>query len=268
LVSFIPNAALVSILTIHILASSTLGQTTTVNDSKVITDARAAYYNLTRHGFNGCHATIEPNWKVILGDTATPENLKIFRSQRFSMSVDARGVVTVNREFDLAPSVKQIHEHLQNLVTSFFRTWAFFMIGSPFPELQIRIENLNKEYRLFYAVQPTEVTLFMTRDFLITEAQLSDSSARRIIKPVFQKTPQGFLLRGYHTSFELLGRGNPTTIDTTIEYNDIRGIKLPGKIHIQGMYVGKPVEAELKFNEYELIPSGSYKETPQRLSAP
>ena len=262
MVSFKPKAALVPILSINLLASSTLGQTTTVNDSKVITDARAAYYNLTRQGFNGCHATIEPNWKVILGDTATTENLKIFRSQRFSMGVDARGAVTVNREFGLAPSVREIHEHLRNLVTSFFRTWAFFMISSPFPELQITIENLNKEYRLFYAVQPTGVTLFMTRDFLITEAQLSDSSATRIIKPVFQKTPQGFLLRGYHTSFELLGRGNRTTIDTTIEYDDIHGIKLPGKIHVQGMYGGEPVEAELKFNEYELIPPGSHKETP------
>jgi hypothetical protein len=147
-------------------------------------------------------------------------------------------LVTVNREFGLAPSVREIHEHLRNLVTSFFRTWAFFMISSPFPELQITIENLNKEYRLFYAVQPTGVTLFMTRDFLITEAQLSDSSATRIIKPVFQKTPQGFLLRGYHTSFELLGRGNRTTIDTTIEYDDIHGIKLPGKIHIRVCMVG------------------------------
>jgi hypothetical protein len=262
-VSLRPIAALLTVVALHPLASSVSGQTNVVSDQKVITDARAAYYNLTRHGFYGFHATIEPNWKVILADTATPENLKVFRSQCFSMTVDARGAVTVNRAFGemqstrLAPAVKQIHNNVQRLVESFFGNWAFFMIGSPFPELQIRVERLDNDYRFFYTVQSTEVRLKMTPDFLITESQLSDSTTRRTVKPVFQKTSEGFLLRGYHTVFEP-SQGNKTTIDTTIEYHDVGGMKLPSKIHIKGMYGAEPVEAELKFNAYALISPSSH----------
>ena len=242
-----------SVVTLHLLALTVSGQTTAVSGQKVITDARAAYYSLTRHRFHGFQAAIEPDWKVILADTATKENLKIFRGLRFSMVVDASGAVTVNREFgNTQPAVKQVHDHVQRLLSGFFGTWAFFMIRSPFPGLQIRIEPVENGYRLFYKVQSTDVMLSMSRDFLITEVQVSDSTARRTITPVFQKTTEGFVLLGYHTIFEPVGQGNKTTLDTTIDYHDSGGMKLPSKIHIKGMYGNEPIEAELRFNEYVL----------------
>lgn len=245
-----PIAALMSVVTLQLLVSSASGQTTAASEQQLITDARAAYYSLARHGFNGFQASIEPDWKVILADTANKENLKLFRGLRFSMVVDARGGVTLNHEFgNTHASVKQIHDHLQRFLSSFFGTWAFFMIGSPFPELQTRIESQGNGYRIFYKVQATDVMLSMSRDFLITEGQLSDSTARRTIRPGFQKTRDGFVLLGYHTLFEPLTQGNKTTIDTTIEYHDLGGMKLPSKIHIKGMYGAEPVEADLRFNE-------------------
>ena len=63
------------------------GQVNTATEPKVIADARAAYYSVTRHGFNGFQAVIEPDWKVILADTGTKENLKVFRDLRLSMIV-------------------------------------------------------------------------------------------------------------------------------------------------------------------------------------
>ena len=157
----------------------------------MIADARAAYYSVTRHGFNGFQAVIEPDWKVILADTGTKENLKVFRDLRLSMIVDANGAVTVNREFgDTHPLVKQIHDHVQRLVTSFFGTWAFFMIGSPFPKLQVGVENGQEGYRFSYRVQATDVILLLSPNSLITEGQLSDSKAKRTIRPVFQKTAE------------------------------------------------------------------------------
>jgi hypothetical protein len=64
----------------------------------VIGQARSAYYNLTSKGFKGFTATVEPNWEAILANTATPENLKLFRAVRFSMVVGANGAVTVRHE--------------------------------------------------------------------------------------------------------------------------------------------------------------------------
>jgi hypothetical protein len=227
-------------------------------DKELIQNARAAYYNLARHEFNGFSATVEPDWKVILADTATPENLKVFRRQRLSMTVNASGAVTLNREFDeapnanLSPFVKQIHENVQRLLSSFFGTWSFFMIDSPFPELEIKVENLEKEHHLSYTVLTTEVRLKLTPEFLITGGVLTDQKSKRTIKPIFQKTTEGLLLTGYHTVFEPIGPVNKTTMDTVIEYTGVGGLKLPAKIHIKGMYGAEPVEAELKFKDADL----------------
>jgi hypothetical protein len=225
--------ALGSVATLILIASSTSGQTTAATEPKMIGDARAAYYNVTRHGFNGFQATIKPDWKVILAEAATRENLKVFRALRFSMVSDANGTITVNREFgQLNTSVTQIHNHLERLLSGFFATWAFFTIGGPFPEVPIRIENIGKGFHFLYRVQSTDAMLSIGPDFLISEVQLSDSSSKRTITPVFERTPEGLILLGYHNTFEPLATGVKTTIDTTIEYRDIGEMKLPSKIHI------------------------------------
>jgi hypothetical protein len=250
------TAALAFLVALNSIAPASSNQ-----DKELIQNARAAYYNLARHNFNGFSATIEPDWKVILADTATPENLKVFRRQRLSMTVNASGAVTLNREFDespnanLMPFVKQIQENIQRLLSSFFGTWSFFTIGSPFPELETRVEHLDKEERLSYTVLTTEVRLKLTPELVITEGVLTDQKSKRTIKPIFQKTSEGLLLLGYHTVFEPLGPGNKTTMDTVIEYTSVGGMKLPAKIHIKGMYGAEPVEAELKFKDADLIKS-------------
>ena len=92
--------------------------------------------------------------------------------------------------------------------------------------------------------------LSMSPDFLISEGQLSDSTARRTIRPAFQKTSEGLVLLGYQTLFESVGEGKKTTLNATIDYQDVGGMKLPNRIHIKGMYGVEPVEAELRFSQY------------------
>src|SRR5688572_29792766 len=99
-------------------------------DQDVIGQARDAYYNLARQGFYGFEAALVPNWEVILGPTATKENLKVFRALRFSMAVDARGAVTINHAVvssdrtRLQSYIKQIDYNFQRLVRGVFGTWA------------------------------------------------------------------------------------------------------------------------------------------------
>jgi hypothetical protein len=227
----------------------------TANQS-VVGQARSANYNLTRKGFKGFTATIEPNWEVILAHTATPENLKVFRAMHFSMIVDPNGAVTVSYEAganaarpELQSVMKQIHYDLQRLVTGFFNTWRMFMVSSPFPETenQIKIETPDKQYRLNYTMQSGEVMLMMTSDFLITEWILSGPTATRTIKPHFQKTVDGFLLSGYGEVSQPISAGIKTTLEFNIEYQDVSGIKLPHKVRFSGMHGTEPVAAELLF---------------------
>lgn len=223
---------------------------------ELLSQSRAAYYSLAKHGFKGFTATIEPNWEVILAHTATPENLDVFRAIRFSMIVDANGAVRTNREVNaiiLTPRmetvVNDIHYHLHRLVAGFFGTWRTFMVDVPFPDSNtpIKLEKLGEHYRLTYSIEPGEVMVLMTDELLITEWRLVSPRAKRIVKPHFQKTDAGFLLTGYQGIFEPIIAGNKSALDFTIEYQDVGGMKLPHRVRLGGMYGDEPVEAELLF---------------------
>jgi hypothetical protein len=230
-----------------------------MNDHEVLSRARNAYYSLSRKGFKGFAAAVEPNWEVILGNTATPASLKVFRAVQFSMVVDANGSATVTHEVgpnaaksELQPTVNRIHADVQRLVAGFFNTWRIFTVNSPFPETEIQIENLGKQYKLTYinqtgTSQAGNVTILMASDLVITEWTLSTPTAKRTVKPQFQKTPDGLLLSSYQGVFNPVGQGIKTTLDFHIEYQDAGGMKLPYKVRFSGMHGNEPVEAELVF---------------------
>ena len=245
--------ALGLLITIYALTVSISAQTTVASSEKVIGQARGAYYNLTRQGFHGFEAGLDPKWEVILGPTATEENLKVFRAVRFSITVDARGAVTLSHvvvsadKTRLEPYIKQIDYNIKRLVTGLFGTWAAFMVNSPFPEneSQIKVEDSAAGCRLFYTTQSADVVLTLTNDLAISEWKLIDRAAKRTVRPLFQKTTDGLLLTGYHSLFEPLGVGIKTTLDINIDYQVVNGMKLPRKIRFKGMHGSEPVEAEL-----------------------
>jgi hypothetical protein len=252
-------AALSAICALAIGASAQSGS---AEKDDVIRRARGAYYNLTTNGLTGFKANIHPNWEVILGPTATQQNLKVFRTLQFSMTVDASGTVTVSHEvvnpekIRVEPYVNQIYGHVNRLVTSFFGTWAAFVVSSPFPETgdKTKIENAGNGYHLFHTTPSADVMLTLTSDLLITEWKLTNSRGQRTVKPLFQKTTEGLLLAGYHSAFEPTGEGIKSTLDLRIEYQEFSGLKLPHKIQIKGIHGSEPVEAELEFSQYVLNP--------------
>jgi hypothetical protein len=222
----------------------------------LVAKARSSYYSLTKKGFKGFTASVEPNWKIILADTATRENLKIFRSIRFTIVVNPEGVVTLNYEVRaeaatpaLQPFVKRIHSDLQRLIAGFFNTWRMFTVSSPFPETEnlIKIENLRDQYRFIGNMRSGEVMISTTVDFSITEWKLTGPTAKRTIKPLFEKTVDGFLLTAYQSFFDPIGEGTKTLLDFDIEYQDVGGSKVPHKVRLSGVHGNEPVESELVF---------------------
>ena len=247
---------------IAVLAIVAAAQSVSTDQNDVIGRAREAYYNLSKHGFNGFKASIEPNWEVTLGPTATPENLKVFRAFRFSMIVDAKGNVTVSHEIvnpeklRVEPYINQIHGNVNRLVTSFFSTWSTFVVNSPFPEpgSQVKLQDSGKQYQVLYTTQSADATLTMESNLLISEWRLSNQRGKRVVSPRFQKTSHGLLLSGYQSTFEPSAEGLKTTLELQVDYQELSGLKLPNKLRIKGVYGGEPVEAELEFNQYVLNP--------------
>lgn len=246
-------ARIVCVLVIMVLTTFAYPSQRPATDQEVVTRARNAYYSLARKGFKGFSATIEPNWEVILAQTATSSTLKTFRAVRFSMVVAESGAVTVTHEVGAnaasAEVVDRIHADVQRIVAGFFNMWRAFVVSSPFPETEnkIRIEDAGKQYRLFYTTQPSDVTITTTKEFLITEINISAPTFKRTVRPQFQKTADGFLLTGYTQVSEPISGGVKTTLEFHVEYQDLNGLKVPQKVRLRGMYGAEPVEAELVF---------------------
>lgn len=243
-----------SLLTILALAASVYPRNQAATNENVVKRARGAYYSLARKGFNGFKASVEPNWEVILAQTATPANLLIFRAVQFSMVVDANGAITLTHEVgpnaakaELRPTLNLIHSDVQRLVSGFFNTWRIFIVNSPFPEAEFQLENHDKQHKVSYTTQSGKVTITMTDDFVITEWNIVGPTAKRTVKPQFQKTADGLLLTAYQGIFEPIGPGIKTTLDFQIEYQDAGGMKLPYKVTFTGMHGSEPVESELVF---------------------
>jgi hypothetical protein len=251
-----PTRAASALLIVLVLTVSAFPRHQTPANQDVISRARSAYYSLTRKGFKGYTATVEPNWEVILAQTATQQNLKIFRAVRFSMVVDANGAVTVTHEVEanasgakLQPTVDRIHADVRRLVTGFFNTWRIFVVSSPFPETEnrLKLEMLGKQYRLVSTTQSGEVTIALTDELLIKEWNFTAPTLKRTVKPQFQKTADGYLLTDYKQIFEPVGNGIKTTLDFHVEYQDFNGMKVPQKVRFSGMHGSEPVAAELAF---------------------
>jgi hypothetical protein len=252
-----------ALIAIQALTMPVAGVAPAGNCEELVGQARSAYYNPKKQGFAGFTASIKPNWKVILGPTATSKNLKVFQSIRFSMVADEKGAVTVTHDFMERPPggtedyVKQIHDNVQLLVSGFFGIWSTFMISSPFPEAgrPLKVENPPNQCRVMFTSATTDVVISMTNDLVITELKLITPRSRRTIKPVFQKTAAGLLLTGYHSLYEPVGEEVKADTESTIEYQDVEGMKLPHKLVIRGMLGNQGIAAEVSFDEYVLNPS-------------
>jgi len=234
------------------------------SNEDLIDQARSEYYNLTKRGLKSFKATIEPNWEVTLGPTATKENLKVFHALQFSMTFDANGAVTVSNTVvktqkpRTQPFITPVHDNMQGLVASFFGTWSMFVVRSPFPETgsPMKIENSREEYRVFNPTQSGDVMLTMTKEFLITDWKVTGPRGTGTVKPLFQRVDDGLLLTGYQSFFEPTSEGLRTTMKISIEYQDVSGMKLPHTVRFSGMHGSEPVDAELTFNKYVLNPPG------------
>ena len=243
-----------SLLLILALTASTYPRDQSTTNENVLSRARTVYYSLARKNFKGFSAAVEPNWDVILGNSATPASLKIFRAVQFSMVLDEKGAVTVTHEVgpdaakaDLQPTVNRIQTDVQRLVGGFFNTWRIFVWNSPFPETDIQVENSGSQYNLSHATQAGKVTITMNSELVITQWTVLGPTVKRTVKPQWQKTDEGLLLTGYKGTFEPLGDGIKTILNFNIEYQDVSGMKVPYKVRLGGTHGSEPVEAELVF---------------------
>lgn len=228
---------------------------------EVVTQARAAYYNLRAQGLTDFHCTATPNWAKLLeafrqkDQAGYDKALSTLNQLSFAVSVNANGKteVTHNRptagNAQVESGFQEIYKGMEQMMSGFFDTWSPFAFSGLFPEpdSDYRLDDLGSQYRLTYKDGAADVETTMGRDFAISELKVATATFRSSIRPQFSKGAQGFMLTGYNADYEGQSKEETTHLEVSIDYQQINGVKLPQTLSLKGSYGASPFQVELAF---------------------
>jgi hypothetical protein len=196
--------------------------------------AAASYYNLKTEGVTGFRFEIVPDWDSISKHwqedaIKRKQDLSILKRTHFRVVIGPQGSQIFHQP-DIAPPNKEVADRvaksIRNVdmaVVSFFRIWGIFAISSPFSMVypDYRLEDLGETYRL------TCKGLFisMSHDFAITELRASAPEESATVYPKLVASRNGFVVVGLNIEYK--AEGGPIRDSTTIEYQDVNGLKVP-----------------------------------------
>ena len=143
---------------------------------------------------------------------------------------------------------------MDEMLGGFFATWNLFMLTSPFPAVggEYQLQDLAGKYLLTYKEGNADVTTTMTRELAIEEIRVSSEGFKSSIKPQFTKTQRGYVLVGYHASYEPTAGPGKTRLGIQIDYQEVNGLQLPRRLSLDAIYDESPAQMELQFSQYQL----------------
>jgi hypothetical protein len=225
----------------------------------IVNKARAMYYNLAAHGVKEFRCDVAPDWKEFLASTrnhAVPDNdpeLKRLGLLRFELEA------TLGDEPKVTPStlgpivldenVLQLISGVKQTVRGFFETWRGFMITNPFDGSDVEsLEEGPDNYRISTKAPGLEAKTVMTKDFTITEVLANYGESKVRVAPRFTATKEGLLLDRVSNEID----GGKTRLVETIEYAEVDGLKLPGRVHIDVTQPGGQFVIDVGFSNYQV----------------
>jgi hypothetical protein len=232
------------------------------NKQALLGQARQSYYNLRDRGLASFQCSTTPNWEVLLHDElkSNPDGasaaIKTLSQIRFTTSLAADNSVKLThndlpgQSQHMMDALRQIYGGMEQMTSGFFDTWKLFMLSPPFPEVgsQYHLEPLGSQYRLTYKDGPADVVTTMSRDFAITNLQVTTPDFNSSIQPTFTRTSQGWRLNGYEASYQSQKPEEATHLKVLMDYQDIEGLAILKNLYLSGSYGGSPFAVELAFS--------------------
>jgi hypothetical protein len=220
--------------------------------------ARAAYYSLRREGLAGFTCKVTPNLDALLfpqrrtDPAAADRTLKAFTALAFS--VDAApgrrarvGHIPPATSNDMeAQALKQIVAGMEETVGGFFDTWSPFVMTSPVPPTADMVEA-HDQWSVDYREGAIRVGLVMRKDYTIDVMHLVTASFDTTLQPQFTASPKGLLLTAVQGKYKPLPSGTSGSLQLRIDYQDISGFLLPGRVTVSGNDGRTQVQMDLAF---------------------
>ena len=233
-----------------------------IDKKQVVTQARAAYYNLKAQGLTDFRCNATPNWaKMLEGvrqkDPAQFERaLDILKQLSFDVAVNTNGKTQVTHNTpaagnaQVASGYEDIFKGMEQMMSGFFDTWSPFAFNDilPEPDGNFQLSDAGTQYRLMYKDGAADVEATMGRDYAISELKVTSTAFHSSLRPQFNKSAEGFMLTGYTADYEGKTKDEATHLEVSINYQQVSGVKLPQTLNLKGSYGSNPFQMELGFS--------------------
>src|SRR5262249_25409053 len=224
-----------------------------------VNKARAMYYNLAAHGVKEFRCDVAPDWKKFLASTrnhAVPDNdpeLKRLGLLRFGLQAtvteEPRVIPSTLGPLTLDDNLMQLIGGVKQTVRGFFETWRGFMITNPLDGTDVEsLEDGSDSYRISSKAPGLEAKTVMSKDFTIIEVLANYGESKVRVAPSFTSTKEGLVLDKVNNEID----GGKTRLVETIEYTEVQGLKLPGRVHIDVSQPDGRFVMDVAFTNYQV----------------
>jgi hypothetical protein len=233
-----------------------------LDKKQVVTQARAAYYNLKAQGLTDFRCNAMPNWAKMLEEVRQKDPaqfakaIDILKQLSFDVAVNTNGKTQVTHNTpaagnaDVAAGFADIYKGMEQMMSGFFDTWSPFAFNGILPEPggEYQLTDAGTQYRLMYKDGSADVETTMGRDFAISEVKVKTATFRSSLRPQLSKGAEGFVLTGYTADYEGQTKEEATHLEVSINYQQVSGVKLPQTLNLKGSYGASPFQVELGFS--------------------
>ncbi|THD80952.1 MAG: hypothetical protein E7812_05970 [Phenylobacterium sp.] len=234
--------------------------------TRLLTQARAAYYSLNRQGFAGARCQATPDWAMVLGHPRSDPQFKsafaILDALQFSISVNADGGATIDKKDSGAPrpaqtaaSIQQLFAGLDQELTGLFSTWSLFAIkpATPDPTQAVTLTPRPGGYHLSYKDGDAAVDMDTSAQGEISRVDVRSAGFVSNILPRFQHDPTGWILTSYVADYVPANNGpGKTHLTVDITYQTINGMKFPSTVAVDTIYDGASAKNRVAFSDCQL----------------
>jgi hypothetical protein len=235
-----------------------MAQKPEIDKARILIQARDKYYNLRKSGMADVRASMQPDWDELLAGTNGAASKPLLENLHFWISIDAEDKFQLHHDAKAVPvdkvdGVKQIFSGVNSSVTGFFRTWSIFLLTSPFPQpgSDYSLDKLANGYRFSQRQDQLDVAIDTDNDFAITEIKVVAADLKSSLKPDFEKTPAGFVLKGYSAS-SVKPDGNTTTVVASLDYQTVDGLRVLQKVDLDTVFQGSSTKFGWTFSDYAI----------------
>jgi hypothetical protein len=228
--------------------------------TSVLVSAAKSYYNARQLGFREFTCVAKPDWTPLIGSSPDgAEGLKMLNAQHYYLKLNADGAVELTHKSDFPPpkefekDLKDLFTGMQEMTTGFFAAWSAFALHNPLPEPASKCEVLSSPsgYEVRCDEPSTRVVTLLTKDFSIAEIRVKAADTATIMRPVFTKTPQGFILSAYDSDTDMPD-GSKVKSHVDVVYDTQAPYRLPGRIKFDGSIGDQQAKIDLILSDYQV----------------